>query len=101
MSLETLNLLNDDLVALIDNSPFSELFTYSSGSFYGIFDNSYINRKEDGGNVEQKIRYPRVIVSSIPDGLSEGVNITRENGDVYKYKTSGKDDEGAELLWLY
>jgi hypothetical protein len=102
MSLETLNILNDHLTDLFALSPFSETFTYSGGTFTGIFDHSHIENTEDReANVTQKKRYPRIMTSTLPLGLTEDEQITRENGDIYKFKRDGKDDQNAVLLWLY
>ena len=101
MSLETLDIMKQHQTDLFDLGSFSETFSYSGGTFSGIFDHSHIEDNEDSGNVMQKKRYPRIIVGDRPSNLSEDEVITRENGTTYKFKRDGKDDFGAVVLWLY
>ena len=103
MSLETLNILEEHRDNQVELSPFSELFQIVGGStFYGIFDKSHIEDNKDSGNVTQKKLKPRIIVSTVPSGLTErSTEITRANGtETYTFGFVGKDDAGTPLLWL-
>lgn len=87
----------------LQNSPFSETFSYGAGSsFKGIFDNPTEQDDEDQGGVSRKIRRPRIICDTAPTGLGIDDAITRiRTADIYKVNHIGLDDQGIVHLWLY
>jgi len=104
MSVETLDLLNEDRKNTIELSPFSELFNIlGGGTFYGIFDKSHVEDNKDSANVYQKNIKARIMVASLPDGLTGSVTkITRETPDTeYVFSSYGLDEEGLGIVWLY
>lgn len=106
MSIAALEAMEATMSAAVEGSPSSETFTIdpegSPSTFKGIFDNSNMEGGEDSGHVTQKKRIARIMVSSVPDGLTKGITIDRENGDRYHYSGDpARDDEGMAVIWLY
>lgn len=103
MSVEALEIMRQQRRDQIELNPGSETFTVSDAAdFIGIFDRMHMEEDSDGGNVQQKLLNPVVMVSEIPAGITERVSvITREEGDSYTFLFAGKDEEGVPILWLF
>ena len=103
MSLETLNVLDQQRKDQIELSPFSETFTVSGlDPFIGIFEEANFTGGKDSGNIKKSFLRPVIMVNIIPAGLVEQESIiTRENGaDNFTFYKAGKDKQGIPLLWL-
>jgi hypothetical protein len=89
----------------VENSPASEEFTIVGvGSFRGSWDRSAVDESEDKGRVKEKNIHARIMVNSVPSGLTERTSkITREGETTPEYIFSfyDVDDEGQGLIWLY
>lgn len=102
MSQETIDALNVQKKAQIEESPFSETFQIvGGGSFKGIFDDAYDTGMSDGGNVTQRSTCPAIMVYEEPAGLVKGSEILREDLTSFKWRRTGLDTEGIPVLWLY
>lgn len=103
MSEDALEIYNLHRQEQLDNSPFSDVFSYGVGKkLYGYFDFSPEQDTEDAGHVAQKQRKPRIIVGVIPDDLSEKDDITQDStGTVFTVHYFGEDDNGVPHIWLY
>jgi len=102
MSLETLDILNNDKKNQIELSPFSETFQIVGGvSFIGIFDDAYDTGMVDGGNVTQRSTCPAIMVVEEPTGLIKGSEIERESGELFTWRRNGTDSEGVPVVFLY
>ncbi len=104
MSEATLDIMRDHRTNQIELSPSSETFQIVGGStFKGIFERSHLENNKDSGNVMQKKLTSRILVSTIPAGLTERVTkITREDpGKEFTFNFAGLDDEGIPILWLF
>ena len=90
-----------------ENGVFTEPAVFDpSGSaldVYGVYDNSPIRENKDGGNVYQKTKKPRFIISDMIDfDQYEDKEITltyRE--ETKKIQSITQDENGAQVLWLY
>ena len=103
MSLETIDMLNEDRKNQVEESPSSEEFSVvdSIETFKGIFDRALFQSKTDEGNVRGNYMRPLIMVSTIPSFLVEEDSvIVRENGESYTFKYADKDEEGVPVLWL-
>jgi len=104
MSIEALDAMNQHRKDCTENGYSSEEFTVPGfDSFFGTFDHSHIEEKNDSANVQQKQLYKRIMVDSMPDGLvGNTTKITRvSTGVVYAFSSYGKDTEGIGLVWLF
>ena len=102
MSLEALEIIRNQRLYEVENSPFAQEFQIVGGdTFKGTFDHSYIeDGKEDGGNIRQRGRVPRIYVATIPVGVIKGVEITFESKSFHVKGNSSLDDEGVPVIWL-
>lgn len=103
MSIEALEIYDLHREFQLEQGPNSQKVTIidSGVSFYGIFDNSRIlDSKKDAGNIQKKARSPRIMVSVIPSGISQGTKLLLENSESYEVKFTGKDKAGQGLIWL-
>jgi hypothetical protein len=104
VSIEALNAQRQQRKYCTENGYSSEQFEIVGGVFfYGTFDKSHIEEKNDSGNVQQKNIYPRIMVDSMPDGLQGNVTkiIRVSTGLEYTFSFYGTDLEGIGLVWLY
>jgi hypothetical protein len=112
MSSEALEIRREQLnTQLGKDSPDSELAIFDPEGkalpMYGVFDDNVIHQNKDSGNVFQKVRKPRFIMSELPfskDNM-EGKDISfpyRKSSEKYLWeiKSIQEDEEGAQVLWL-
>lgn len=106
MSLEALEIIRNQRLYEVENSPFAQEFTIvgapvGQDTFKGTFDHSYIeDGDEDKGHIRQRGRVPRISVASIPAGIVKGVEITFESKSFHVKGNPGLDDEGVPVIWL-
>lgn len=101
MSSTTVDIMNSHRASQIQLSPSSEEFQIVGGStFYGIFDNSHIEDKNDSGNVQQKKRSLRIMVDTITSEMVSGASVLLPDATTKTISFNGKDENGVPILWL-
>ena len=101
MSTDAVDIMNIHRANQIKLSPSSEEFQIVGGSvFYGIFDNSHIQDKNDSGNVKQKKRFARIIVDTITAEMVQGVEVLFPDSSTKAIAFHGRDENGVPILWL-
>lgn len=112
MSSDTLEIRRDHLNAQLgEDSPDAELAILDPAGkalpFYGVFDDNAIQGNKDSGNVFQKVKKPRIIVSELPypKDQMEGQDVSlpyRVTADknIWNINYIQTDAEGAQILWL-
>lgn len=88
----------------IEDGPFSETFTIDPSGVAtevkGIFDNSYDQGDRDQGNVRQQHKKPRVILASVPSGVTARATQIEVRSQTYTIQKIDEDGNEAVTLWL-
>lgn len=88
----------------VEDGPFSETFYLdpegARTEVKGIYDEPYFAADKDIGNVRQKTRKPRVLVSSPPSGVVPTVTKIEVRSGVYTIQTIDRDPDGVPRMWL-
>ena len=112
MSSDTLDIRREQLNAQMGkDSPDTELAIFDPEGkalpIYGVFDDNVIQGNKDSGNVFQKVRKPRFIISELPYSKEnmEGKDLAlpyRKTSEKYLWniKSIQEDAEGVQILWL-
>lgn len=88
--------------SVVSGGAFSEEFSWSGGTFFGIFDHSWAEVNRDAGNVEQSQRRPRIMVAELPVGLAVDNTITRvRDATTFGVHSLHDDPTNVSVVWLY
>ncbi len=99
-----LDYYNDQRTAQIEDGPFSEEFTLdpsgAATTIKGIYDEPTVMEERDQGQVRQKRRKPKILVSEIPAGITLRTTQITVRGTDYTIEKVDKDPNGIPRMWL-